>query len=74
MPDVYVTVRDSNVEPCKSVRYCGLNIDYDSSGNVTGVEILDAIKVDVSGVSIHVIAQDTDDDGTGQSGNHTPTL
>lgn len=71
MPDVYVTV--GNAKYCRSEEHDGFVIDYDSLGNVTGVEVRNALSVDIDGASLHVTAQQTDD-CTGPLGDNPPAV
>jgi hypothetical protein len=78
MPDVYVTLTRGKIH--SSTEHDGFVIDYDSFGNVTGVEVRNAIGVDVdSGIPMIVSIQEPEpgdglNDGPGDSGNHSPTV
>lgn len=79
MPNVYVTLAKGG-QVSRSVEHGAYMVDYDADGNPTGIEILDALAIDVDVLTparLTLVGPELDADlidNTGQRGTSTPVM
>lgn len=61
MPDVYIRLTDGTYERSQTF-FDRFTLDYDQHGRLTGIEVCDALSVDIDGKPLRIQVSDTDED------------